>query len=98
MIFCEHCKRPLLTKAEKEIVKFIQERGPTWATDLSEALDISVANASNRLRALTDRHDSKYGVLIRHQETADSGGIEDVYKLNSRYFKKETERRYGKHR
>lgn len=65
---------PRLTKANLEIIELIIERKKVTTALVANAFDISVPNASSKLKKLVDD-----GYILRFEETAESGGIEFIY-------------------
>ena len=58
------------------VVDLVLERGRIRAADVAAGLEISIANASNKLKQLWEQ-----GYLLRCEESAASGGTEFVYSL-----------------
>ncbi|WP_167146031.1 winged helix-turn-helix transcriptional regulator [Pseudomonas sp. OTU750018] len=58
------------------LLQLVVNNRETTTSDAASALNISVQNASTRLKRLADE-----GFLLRSEESADSGGKEFVYKV-----------------
>lgn len=67
---------PEPSASSKALLDFVVEHRETTTAKAASALDISVQNASTRLKRLADD-----GFLLRSEESADSGGKEFVYKV-----------------
>ena len=65
---------PRLTKANLEILELILEQKKVTTALVANAFDISVPNASSKLKKLVDD-----GYILRFEETAETGGIEFIY-------------------
>jgi len=65
----------LLTETQEKLVKIIGEKKFTTANETAKQLNISIQNASSKLHTLYRR-----GYLQRLTTSAESGGIEYVYK------------------
>lgn len=65
---------PAPSSGAREALAFALARGQTFARDLVAAQDLSITNASTRLRQLWDG-----GYLLREEIAAPSGGTEFVY-------------------
>ncbi|MBI4938994.1 MAG: MarR family transcriptional regulator [Nitrosomonadales bacterium] len=65
---------PELTSASAELVNYVLTKGSVLASQAAVDLDISVQNASTRLKKLVDQ-----GYILRTEDVAESGGIEYVY-------------------
>lgn len=66
---------PQISASTEALIKYVLGKGSVTASITANDLDISVANASTRLKRLvTD------GYLMRLEEVASSGGIEYIYK------------------
>ncbi|OIQ71945.1 hypothetical protein GALL_464350 [mine drainage metagenome] len=63
-----------LTSSSKELVDYVLQNGPALASKVSADLNISVPNASTRLKKLVNE-----GYIWRTEVVAESGGIEYVY-------------------
>lgn len=66
---------PKLTDSNRELLLFVFSRGSISTATVAKSLDISVQNASTRLKKLVSE-----GLIMRSEETALSGGIEFMYK------------------
>lgn len=66
---------PEISSSTKELLDCVLPRRAVTAAKVAEALNISVANASTKLKKLKDQ-----GFILRAEETAESGGIEYVYR------------------
>lgn len=65
---------PQLTKSNLEIFKFLQKKKKVTTSQLASFFDLSVQNASSKLKKLVDD-----GYILRFEETAETGGIEYIY-------------------
>lgn len=65
---------PAPSSSLREALTFAHARGQTFARDLADAHDLTITNASTRLRCLWDG-----GYLLREEVAAPSGGTEFVY-------------------
>ncbi|MES2928598.1 MAG: DNA-binding protein [Pseudomonadota bacterium] len=65
---------PELSLSARTLVEYVYTRGETLASQAAADLDLSVANASTRLKTLATT-----GYLLRVEEAAESGGIEFKY-------------------
>lgn len=65
---------PKLTKTNLEILDLIIKKKKVTAALVASEFDISVPNASSKLKKLVDD-----GYVLRFEETAESGGIEFIY-------------------
>lgn len=65
---------PEISSSTKELLDCVLSQRAVTAAKVAEALKISVANASTKLKKLKDQ-----GYILRAEETAESGGIEYVY-------------------
>jgi hypothetical protein len=65
---------PELTKATRDLVEYVLTEGPVLASQVANDLDLSVPNASTRLKKLVLE-----GYILREEDVADSGGIEYRY-------------------
>lgn len=63
-----------LTSSSKELVDYVLQNGPVLASKVAAELNISVPNASTRLKKLVQD-----GYIWRTEVVAESGGIEYVY-------------------
>ena len=70
----ERVKELLLTKNDIEIINYIKDKRGVTAVDIAKRQDISMQNASTKLKRLFDQ-----GYLIRREMSSSSGGIEFVY-------------------
>lgn len=66
---------PVQTPATKQLVDYVLERGSVLASQAAADLNLSVQNASTRLKNLV-----KDGYVMRVEEAAASGGIEFKYR------------------
>lgn len=65
---------PTMTSSTRELVDYVLTRGVVVASQVAADLDISVPNASTRLKNLVSQ-----GYLLRAEDVAASGGIEFKY-------------------
>jgi predicted transcriptional regulator len=65
---------PEVTSAGKELIDYVLTKGAVLASEVAADLDITVQNASTRLKKLVDQ-----GYILRTEEVAETGGIEYVY-------------------
>lgn len=65
---------PEISPSTKELIGCVLSLGSTTAAKVAEKLQISVPNASTKLKKLLDQ-----GYILRAEEAAESGGIEYVY-------------------
>lgn len=65
---------PQLNKLNLEIFNIVQTKKKVTTSHVATMLDLSVPNASSKLKKLVDE-----GYILRFEETAESGGIEFVY-------------------
>jgi hypothetical protein len=65
---------PELSKANRELVEYVLQKGDVLASQAASDLNISIPNASTRLKRLVSD-----GYLLRLEDVADSGGIEFMY-------------------
>ena len=70
---CDICG-PKMNSSTEELMTLIFHLGSTTAAAVAAELNISVPNASTRLKKLVDQ-----GYILRAEETAESGGIEYRY-------------------
>ena len=63
-----------LSSSNQAVVKHVIEKKEVTAANVAAALNISVPNASSKLKKLVDQ-----GLILRSEETAASGGIEYIY-------------------
>ena len=68
----------LLTKNQVSLVRTVRLLGAITASILSDMEEISIQNASAKLKKLYNS-----GYLSRSEETAESGGIEFIYYINT---------------
>jgi predicted transcriptional regulator len=66
---------PSLNESTKELVLLVFKHGQITTANVAKALDISVQNASTRLKKLVSD-----GLVMRSEEIASSGGKEFIYK------------------
>ena len=66
---------PSLTKSNLEIFNILMTKNQVTTSQIASLLNLSVQNASIKLKKLVDE-----GYILRFEETAESGGIEFVYK------------------
>lgn len=67
---------PVLKKSNLEIFNFVRNKNRVTASQLASSMDLSVQNASSKLKKLVDD-----GYILRFEETAESGGIEFIYQI-----------------
>lgn len=65
---------PSMTKGTKDLLEFVLEKGSVTTSNIATEFDISVPNASTRLKKL---HSAGY--VTRTEEAAESGGKEFTY-------------------
>lgn len=65
---------PELNKSARELIEYVLKKGSVLASQVASDLNISVQNASTRLKNLV-----KQGYILRSEDVADSGGIEFKY-------------------
>lgn len=65
---------PELNKSARELIEYVLHKGSVLASQVASDLNISVQNASTRLKNLVSQ-----GYLLRSEDVADSGGIEFKY-------------------
>jgi hypothetical protein len=65
---------PEVSSATSSLIAYVLERGSVTASQVATDLDISVQNASTRLKKLVEQ-----GYIMRTEEIAESGGIEYIY-------------------
>lgn len=65
---------PDLKSSTQELLFFVLKRGCVSAADVAKGLNISVPNASTRLKRLVNE-----GLILRSEESALTGGIEYIY-------------------
>lgn len=65
---------PELNKPTRELVEYVLKKGSVLASQAASDLDLSVQNASTRLKNLVLQ-----GYLLRSEDVADSGGVEFKY-------------------
>lgn len=66
---------PEMSSASRELVEYVLRHGPVLASQVAADLNLSVPNASTRLKNLVT-----HGYLMRSEDVAESGGIEYRYK------------------
>ncbi|MCK5285340.1 MAG: hypothetical protein KAH64_03005 [Nitrosomonadaceae bacterium] len=66
---------PEITASAKSLLDFIMVEGVVTTAIVSTKLDVSIQNASAKLKKLFEQ-----GLLLGSKETAESGGLEFVYK------------------
>jgi hypothetical protein len=66
---------PSLTSSTKELLEYVLKNSPVLASKVSTKFDISIQNASTRLKKLVSE-----GYIIRTEVIAESGGIEYEYR------------------
>jgi predicted transcriptional regulator len=66
---------PELTPSTRSLIEYVLEKRAVVAAQVAADLDLSVQNASTRLKNLVQS-----GYLLRTEEVADSGGIEYQYR------------------
>ncbi|KLP56448.1 hypothetical protein ABR39_09595 [Enterobacter genomosp. O] len=74
----EQCRflGPETSASNKTLLDFIVKKHKTTTAEAAAGLDISVQNASTRLKRLAEE-----GFLLRSEESAESGGKEFIYKI-----------------
>ncbi len=65
---------PKVSTSAKSLIDFVLKNRTVTAASVAEALDITVPNASTKLKKLVGQ-----GYILRREEVAGSGGIEYVY-------------------
>ncbi len=65
---------PELSKSTRDLVEYVLHKGTVLASQVASDLELSVPNASTRLKSLVQQ-----GYLLRSEDVADSGGIEYKY-------------------
>jgi len=65
---------PELNKSTRDLVEYVLHNGSVLASQVASDLNLSVQNASTRLKNLVTQ-----GYLLRSEDVADSGGIEFKY-------------------
>lgn len=72
----EECRiiGPEVGPSSKQLLDYMKARGVATAAKIAEALQISVPNASTKLKKLVDQ-----GFILRMEDAAESGGIEFIY-------------------
>ncbi|MBA1231438.1 helix-turn-helix transcriptional regulator [Pseudomonas viridiflava] len=65
---------PEISSSAKELLDCVLSKRSVTAAKVAETLEISVPNASTKLKKLLDQ-----GYILRAEEAAESGGIEYVY-------------------
>lgn len=65
---------PEVTLAGKELIDYVLTKGAVLASEVAADLDITVQNASTRLKKLVSQ-----GYILRTEDVAETGGIEYVY-------------------
>lgn len=65
---------PELNKSTRDLVEYVLHKGSVLASQVASDLNLSVPNASTRLKNLVVS-----GYLLRSEDVADSGGIEFKY-------------------
>jgi predicted transcriptional regulator len=66
---------PPLTTGAKELLDFIMKEGVTTTSQVVDKFGVSAQNASAKLKKLF-----RQGIILGAKESAESGGIEFVYK------------------
>lgn len=66
---------PALTKSNLEIFNFLKKKKQVTTSQIASSMSLSVQNASSKLKKLVDD-----GYILRFEETAESGGIEFIYR------------------
>ena len=64
---------PELTKSSLQLLDYVLDKGSVLASQVANDLEISVQNASTRLKKLVSQ-----GYILRSEEAAESGGIEFI--------------------
>lgn len=62
------------SKANRDVLTFIQSRASTTATEIVNELGLKLTNASSKLKQLLEQ-----GFVLRSHDTAESGGVEYIY-------------------
>lgn len=65
---------PQPSTAVKDVFEIVQSRSGTLASEVARKFDLTISNASNRLKKLYEE-----GYVWRNVRSADGGGIEHVY-------------------
>lgn len=65
---------PEMTPSANELLTYVAQHGKVGTSQVASDLDISVPNASTRLKRLVTE-----GYLVRREDAADSGGVEFMY-------------------
>ena len=65
---------PKVSTAAKTLINFVLDNRIVTAANVAEALEITVPNASTKLKKLVSQ-----GYILRREEVAESGGIEFIY-------------------
>lgn len=65
---------PKVSTAAKSLIDYVLKNRTVTAANVAEALDITVPNASTKLKKLVSQ-----GYILRREEVAGSGGIEFIY-------------------
>ncbi|MEM5536544.1 DNA-binding protein [Neptuniibacter pectenicola] len=65
---------PKVTPSVKALIDFVHSRKSVTASIVSEGLNITVPNASTKLKKLVSQ-----GFILRVEEVAESGGVEYIY-------------------
>lgn len=66
---------PSITPSTRELVEYVIKQGDVTTSKVAEALNISVQNASTKLKNLV-----KQGYILRTEEVAGTGGVEYIYR------------------
>lgn len=65
---------PEINQSTRDLVEYVLHKGSVLASEVASGLNLSVQNASTRLKNLVTQ-----GFLLRSEDVADSGGIEFKY-------------------
>jgi len=65
---------PDITSSTKDLVEYVIEKGKVTTSKVADDLNLSVQNASTKLKNLV-----KQGFVLRSEEIADTGGVEFKY-------------------
>jgi hypothetical protein len=66
---------PEISSSTKALIDFVYSQSSVTTANVAKALDLSVQNASTRLKKLVNE-----GIILREEEAAMSGGKEFIYK------------------
>jgi hypothetical protein len=65
---------PKVTPSVKTLIDYVLKNRSVTASGVAEDLEITVPNASTKLKKLVSQ-----GFILRHEEVAESGGVEYIY-------------------